>query len=248
MAAVSKAHAHVCVGHIVGIDIIRAKLDECCHTLLQYAMEDGRGCDAGADINVAAEHTGTGTGVGLGLGTSASDVDAPMYPFAGAEVRDGGDGGDGGRRSFRRYCMEGVVVDLYNDNFLQCEVELLSSSSTSTSSSTSSSSSSSSSSSVPCRVPWSAVADVVYTCATCYAEDQLRALVQQCANMKRGARVVLVDSEALGDMKYYEDVPLGDAPGTGPTIVTQPPFQLLCSFECEASWGMCCLYVFEKVI
>ncbi len=69
-------------------------------------------------------------------------------------------------------------------------------------------------------------ADVVYTCATCFAQDQLDLLFQRFSDLKVGCYVIIMDNMALAD---------------------SPLFSVVGSAQCVASWGHSNAYVYRRV-
>ncbi len=75
------------------------------------------------------------------------------------------------------------------------------------------------------QVDWSQ-ADVAYTCATCFAQDQIDLLLVKFRDLKVGCHVIVMDNMALTD---------------------SPLFSAVGSVQCVASWGHSNAYVYRRV-
>jgi hypothetical protein len=95
---------------------------------------------------------------------------------------------------------------------------------------------------------WQVGATVVYTCATCYASDQLEQLFRDCLLLDKGAKIVLIDSQVLLDTALAHKYQRQHEQQYELNAGAMPPFVLIASKQCKASWGFCCGYVFEKVV
>ena len=69
-------------------------------------------------------------------------------------------------------------------------------------------------------------ADVVYTCATCFAQDQIDLLLVKFRDLKAGCHVIVMDNMALTD---------------------SPLFTAIGSVQCIASWGHSNAYVYRRL-
>lgn len=78
------------------------------------------------------------------------------------------------------------------------------------------------------EVDWS-YADLLYICATCYAEDQMAKLRQLCCRLKPKSRILVMDKYDMG----------------GSTV--DSAFRLVCSCQCETTWGIASVYLYEKL-
>jgi hypothetical protein len=72
--------------------------------------------------------------------------------------------------------------------------------------------------------------DVVYTCSTCYASDQMDRLLQQFKLLNIGAKLILVDKQLKSE--------LIDA--------IHPVFRQIGSCQCKTSWGTADIYIYIK--
>ena len=83
-------------------------------------------------------------------------------------------------------------------------------------------------------------ADIVYVCSTCFAEDQMKPLLEKFYSaLAEGAHVVLLDKQLpnkfLIDSSHCEDQESRSA-----------VFELICSCQCKTSWGHACAYVYRR--
>jgi hypothetical protein len=99
-----------------------------------------------------------------------------------------------------------------------------------------------------CAVSWQSAADCVYSCATCYAPDQLKQLFHDCLQLKKGAKIVLIDSQILLDRELVSEYEEQERQLIGVEVAVTAPFDLIASKQCVASWGPCCGYVYVKSV
>jgi SAM-dependent methyltransferase len=87
--------------------------------------------------------------------------------------------------------------------------------------------------------PWKDF-DVVYTCSTCFAPDQMDKLIYLCKYLKAGANVIFVDKEPFESSKndHSDD---RDSDGIAEM------FKLIASSQCFTSWGTADVFVYEKL-
>ena len=82
--------------------------------------------------------------------------------------------------------------------------------------------------------------DVVYTCSTCFAPDQMEKLIDLCKNLKAGANVIFVDKEPFESSKNgHSDHK--DSEGIAEM------FKLIASSQCFTSWGTADVFIYEKL-
>jgi hypothetical protein len=98
-------------------------------------------------------------------------------------------------------------------------------------------------------------ADVVYACATCFADDVLHPLVCLFGQLKAGAHVILIDRAALSDgpqsWATRSNNALLHSNGNGCHTVEAEPISSLFFMEgsCQVacSWGSGCAYIYRKI-
>ena len=99
-------------------------------------------------------------------------------------------------------------------------------------------------------------ADVVYACATCFADDVLHPLVSLFGHLKPGAHVILIDRAALSDgpqswATRSNNALLHHGNGNGCHTVEAEPvssfFFMEGSCQVACSWGSGCAYIYRKI-
>ena len=92
------------------------------------------------------------------------------------------------------------------------------------------------------EVSWSSY-DVVYTCSTCYAQDQMTHIKNLAYKLKVGARIIFVDKQPFQYLKQKQTV---DNSGQNVDAYTNY-FKQMGSCQCKTSWGIADIYIYEKV-
>ena len=86
--------------------------------------------------------------------------------------------------------------------------------------------------------------DVVYTCSTCYAQDQMAQIENLAYKLKVGARIIFVDKQPFEQHKYKHMADQCDQNDDIPVSC----FKQIGSCQCKTSWGTADIYIYEKYV
>jgi hypothetical protein len=93
-------------------------------------------------------------------------------------------------------------------------------------------------------VPWSGY-DVIYTCSTCFASDQMARIKELCSDMKLGSKIIFVDKQPFNDSNNRSNTPLESSSSSSPSPESSHEFKQIGSCQCRTSWGYADVFIYQ---